>query len=484
MAWWKPLVAICGPRKVVESESTPRAAPAPPSAPGPLPAPSSDSDDDDGTSRKEVSTPAPAVQEQRSPPLVDSPPATPTFALASDAAATQSTSVPILAPTPRQQPNLARLNAHSHSISLSPPTPVEGPTLRPFVLPPIRSPSPIHRTASPDPMVPMAPESPFPSQPSPSLSVHTPRSLAMHKHQRTSSAGSRSFKETLNAFAADGHDGTRSVNQYILKEKLGQGSYATVERATDRTTHLDYAVKEFSKARMKKQAAMEASRGPRGRGPRGRPMPVKAEVVENPDEAGPANLSLVRSEVAIMKKVARVCSFLSCHWIRSNDELLFDDRVTYPDTFSPSLVSLLQKMLCRDPAKRITPAEMWVDPWVTEDGANPLPCSYEENNKDPIVPPSEEELDAALLSFHQKVLVARAANIFRNFGRKATASSLGGSESSEGGGGTPNPGLSPTPTPRKVPGRNDTGSSEATTDSGVETPISTPERENEGLQKG
>lgn len=62
----------------------------------------------------------------------------------------------------------------------------------------------------------------------------------MHRHQRTSSSGSRSFKETLNAFTADGHDGTRSVNQYILKERLGQGSYATVERATDRVTHVDY----------------------------------------------------------------------------------------------------------------------------------------------------------------------------------------------------------------------------------------------------
>lgn len=56
------------------------------------------------------------------------------------------------------------------------------------------------------------------------------------------------------------------------------------------------AVKEFSKARLKRQAAQAASKGSRARGPRGRPPP-RAETVEEPDEAGPQNLSLVRASV-------------------------------------------------------------------------------------------------------------------------------------------------------------------------------------------
>lgn len=32
----------------------------------------------------------------------------------------------------------------------------------------------------------------------------------------------------------------RSVNQYVLKGELGRGSYATVERACDRETGIEY----------------------------------------------------------------------------------------------------------------------------------------------------------------------------------------------------------------------------------------------------
>ncbi|KAL8280095.1 hypothetical protein RQP46_007425 [Phenoliferia psychrophenolica] len=426
-------------------------------------------------------------------------------------------------------------------------------------------------------MVPMAPDEHLPSpglSPSPAPSRSSPG--PHHHHQRTSSSGSRSFKETLNAFTADGHDGTHSVNQYILKERLGQGSYATVERATDRVSHIDYAVKTFSKARLKRQAAQAANKGVRqARGPRGRPAP-RVEAPEDPDEAGPQNLSLVRSEVAIMKKVnhPNVASVHEVIDVTSSDALLvvmelcaggpitqvsleaqsapmeewrardifgqmlmgiaylhhnciihrdikpdnclfmedldtvklvdfgvsqmftkdsnelekstgspafmapellavpkpehtdgyacdiwsfgvtlfamvagrlpfmrdniFDlmqaikeDEVDYPTTFSPSLTSLLRKMLDRDPSTRITAEEMWSDPWVTDNGANPLPSSYDENCRDPIVDPSPEELESALLSFHQKVLVARAANKFRKFTSKSNLKR----ESSEGSGG-------------------------------------------------
>lgn len=62
-------------------------------------------------------------------------------------------------------------------------------------------------------------------------------------HRRSSSqgtTGSRSFRETLNAYAVEAPDGSRSVNQYVLGETLGRGSYATVEKAVDRETGGEY----------------------------------------------------------------------------------------------------------------------------------------------------------------------------------------------------------------------------------------------------
>lgn len=154
-------------------------------------------------------------------------------------------------------------------------------------------------------------------------------------------------------------------------------------------------------------------------------------------------------------------------------------------------------MLDRDPSTRTTPQKMWTDAWLTSDGTNPLPCSYEENCKDPIVPPSDEELDAALLSFHQKVLVARAANKFRKSTglRRGTSSesvdaSPAGSPGPMSGSPPPmspsplgsEPALAPSPDPSlpkpwglKMPVRQNTGSSATTDDTGgPSTPGSTP----------
>ncbi|KAK9480415.1 putative calcium calmodulin-dependent protein kinase protein [Lipomyces japonicus] len=43
------------------------------------------------------------------------------------------------------------------------------------------------------------------------------------------------------------------VNQYEIKEEVGRGSYGSVRRAIDVTTGAEYAVKEFSKARMRRR---------------------------------------------------------------------------------------------------------------------------------------------------------------------------------------------------------------------------------------
>lgn len=99
---------------------------------------------------------------------------------------------------------------------------------------------------------------------------------------------------------------------------MGKGSYATVERATDRETGEEWAIKEFSKMHLRRTAALEAQRreryAARGRG-RGRggfrggrggggmvrgTSPSRADS----DSEGPENVDLIRTEIAIMKKVS------------------------------------------------------------------------------------------------------------------------------------------------------------------------------------
>ncbi|BGP46731.1 hypothetical protein JCM10450v2_002579 [Rhodotorula kratochvilovae] len=174
-------------------------------------------------------------------------------------------------------PKLAQLRqveSPTLSHSVTPPTPID-PTPSSSSTDPSRSSSftrpstPPSSTHSPEPststlttphLVPLA---------SPNLTISDQRSRSPARgaerghHRRSSSqgtTGSRSFRETLNAYAVEGADGSRSVNQYVLGETLGRGSYATVERAVDRETGQEYAIKEFSKRRLRQIAAAEAQR--------------------------------------------------------------------------------------------------------------------------------------------------------------------------------------------------------------------------------
>lgn len=104
----------------------------------------------------------------------------------------------------------------------------------------------------------------------------------------------------------------RMLNQYLLKEEIGRGSYGTVLLAEDSTTGREFAIKEFSKARLRKRNQSAILRRPRGanfgaaeksRG--GRPiLPSRRSVtdIHKSEEAGNP-LFLIRSEIAIMKKL-------------------------------------------------------------------------------------------------------------------------------------------------------------------------------------
>lgn len=158
-----------------------------------------------------------------------------------------------------------------------------------------------------------------PSRPPLAAAVTEPPSLRTYSsperhHKRTPSVH-REIKETLNArveFTNDEADGRtyHRINQYIILGEIGRGSYGAVHRATDQYGN-EFAIKEFSKTRLRKRAQSNILRlGPHGsprqlvprpgRAPRGPLSPQLTGL-----RAGEQNdaLFLIREEVAIMKKL-------------------------------------------------------------------------------------------------------------------------------------------------------------------------------------
>ncbi|KAJ4304075.1 hypothetical protein N0V88_001685 [Collariella sp. IMI 366227] len=131
----------------------------------------------------------------------------------------------------------------------------------------------------------------------------------MRHHRRTPSAH-REIKETLNARSEytnedEAGPSQHRINQYVIKDEIGRGSYGAVYLANDQFGD-EYAVKAFSKTRLRKRAQSEMLRhGPR-RFPRagfGAPnAPIVGLSEQRAKEANDA-LYLIREEVAIMKKL-------------------------------------------------------------------------------------------------------------------------------------------------------------------------------------
>lgn len=147
------------------------------------------------------------------------------------------------------------------------------------------------------------------------------------RHHRRAPSNSRGVKETLNARShygsSDDNDGAavHRINQYIIKQEIGRGSFGAVHLAVDQFGN-EYAVKEFSKSRLRKRAQSNLLRKPTAGGPgaaslqqrpashlhavsggynsplhRLGPSERGAERVEN------SSLSLIKEEIAIMKKL-------------------------------------------------------------------------------------------------------------------------------------------------------------------------------------
>ncbi|KAI8388599.1 kinase-like domain-containing protein [Radiomyces spectabilis] len=111
--------------------------------------------------------------------------------------------------------------------------------------------------------------------------------------------------ETLGATTSETKEGFRKINDYLLKKEIGRGAFGTVHLGIGVNSNTEYAIKEFSKSRLRrKEQSNMLRRGARRGGVRGgfglgvgRGGPLRnPNQSENP-------LDLVRGEVAILKKL-------------------------------------------------------------------------------------------------------------------------------------------------------------------------------------
>ncbi|KAG4416436.1 hypothetical protein IFR04_010414 [Cadophora malorum] len=136
------------------------------------------------------------------------------------------------------------------------------------------------------------------------------------RHHRRNPSQHREVKETLNARSAYTNNQTdgraeHHINQYIIKDEIGRGSFGAVHLAVDQYG-TEYAVKEFSKSRLRKRAQSNILRRPHGmRRPghlaasSGLNAPLhrhSASDIHNDQEQGNP-LFLIKEEIAIMKKL-------------------------------------------------------------------------------------------------------------------------------------------------------------------------------------
>jgi [calcium/calmodulin-dependent protein kinase] kinase len=146
-------------------------------------------------------------------------------------------------------------------------------------------------------------------KPKPSRYASTPSSESPQRHYRRNPKVRRPVKETLNArseYTTSQDDGTAEhrINQYVIKQEIGRGSFGAVHLAVDQYGN-EFAVKEFSKSRLRKRAQSHLLRKPRGRK---RPSdgfnsPLHRHPSGNEDEHGKNPLYLIKEEIAIMKKL-------------------------------------------------------------------------------------------------------------------------------------------------------------------------------------
>ncbi|KAI8952375.1 kinase-like domain-containing protein [Xylaria longipes] len=135
--------------------------------------------------------------------------------------------------------------------------------------------------------------------------------LSPLRHHKRTPSQHREVKETLDAkYTNDEIDGRSqyTVNQYVIGDEIGRGSYGAVHVATDQFGN-EYAVKEFSKSRLRKRAQSHILRRPGPGMPHQHGPGIglnhfhRKQFSRQEDALARDALYLIRAEIAIMKKL-------------------------------------------------------------------------------------------------------------------------------------------------------------------------------------
>ncbi|KAI0486807.1 kinase-like domain-containing protein [Xylaria cf. heliscus] len=182
----------------------------------------------------------------------------------------------------------------------------------PVVSGPRDSPSPV---PSPRPRISIEQITDATDQPTLVAAPHLPTPptapLSPLRHHKRTPSQHREVKETLDAkYTNDEIDGRSqyTVNQYVIGDEIGRGSYGAVHIATDQFGN-EYAVKEFSKSRLRKRAQSHILRRPGPGMPHQQGPGIglnhfhRKQFSRQEDAEAKDALYLIRAEIAIMKKL-------------------------------------------------------------------------------------------------------------------------------------------------------------------------------------
>lgn len=145
--------------------------------------------------------------------------------------------------------------------------------------------------------------------------VSVPSYQSPLRHHRRTSSRTQRVKETLDAhshYGSSSDDGSaiNRVNQYIIKQEIGRGSFGSVHLAEDQYG-TEFAIKEFSKSRLRRRAQSNLLRGPHQKRPSTHltagpnfniPIHRSPQNSSSPPSAS-GSLDLIKEEIAIMKKL-------------------------------------------------------------------------------------------------------------------------------------------------------------------------------------
>ncbi|KAI9040272.1 putative calcium/calmodulin dependent protein kinase [Aspergillus affinis] len=147
---------------------------------------------------------------------------------------------------------------------------------------------------------------PAPQHPRPARYASTPSYESPQRHYRRNPIVRRPVKVATLFPSSLQDDGTAEhrINQYWIKQEIGRGSFGAVHLAIDQFGN-EFAVKEFSKARLRKRAQSHLLRRPRipKTSSDGFNSPLHRRPMGLDNDLRGNALYLIKEEIAIMKKL-------------------------------------------------------------------------------------------------------------------------------------------------------------------------------------